>query len=190
MEGRKTFANLLKYIRMTASSNFGNVLSVLVASAFLPFLPMLPMHLLLQNLLYDVSQIGIPFDRVDDEQLTMPQHWQPAELGRFMLVFGPISSLFDITTFVLMTVVFHATTPAQQTLFQSGWFIEGLLTQSRSAHDSHPQLPFVESRSSAFYWAAVAVMLVGIWLPMGRWRAHSNCRHSHSPILAGSQRCC
>ena len=169
VEGRKTFANLLKYIRMTASSNFGNVLSVLVASAFLPFLPMLPMHLLLQNLLYDVSQIGIPFDRVDDEQLTMPQHWQPAELGRFMLVFGPISSLFDITTFVLMTVVFHATTPAQQTLFQSGWFIEGLLTQSLVVHMIRTRkLPFVESRSSGFLLGCtVAVMLVGIWLPMG-----------------------
>ena len=169
MEGRKTFANLLKYIRMTASSNFGNVLSVLVASAFLPFLPMLPMHLLLQNLLYDVSQIGIPFDRVDDEQLTMPQHWQPAELGRFMLVFGPISSLFDIATFVLMTVVFHATTPAQQALFQSGWFVEGLLTQSLVVHMIRTRkLPFLESRSSGLLLGCtVAVMLVGIWLPMG-----------------------
>jgi len=169
MEGRKTFANLLKYIRMTASSNFGNVLSVLAASAFLPFLPMLPMHLLLQNLLYDVSQIGIPFDRVDAEQLSTPQHWQPAELGRFMLVFGPISSLFDIATFVLMTVVFHATTPAQQTLFQSGWFVEGLLTQSLVVHLIRTRkIPFIESRSSGLLFACtVAVMLVGLWLPMG-----------------------
>lgn len=92
----------LKYIKMTASSNFGNVLSVLVASIFLPFLPMLPMHLLVQNLLYDISQIAIPFDNVDEELLKQPQRWQPAEIGRFMVFFGPISSVFDITTFALM----------------------------------------------------------------------------------------
>jgi Mg2+-importing ATPase len=123
LEGRKTFANMLKYIKMTASSNFGNV-SVLVASAFLPFLPMLPMHLLVQNLLYDISQIAIPFDNVDKE------FWKAAalgagDIGRFMVFFGPISSIFDITTFALMWYVFGASTPEQQTLFQSGWFIEG-----------------------------------------------------------------
>ena len=89
IEGRRTFVNMLKYIRMTASSNFGNVLSVLVASAFLPFLPMLPIHLLVQNLLYDLSQTAIPFDNVDDEALQAPQHWAPQELLRFMLIFGP-----------------------------------------------------------------------------------------------------
>jgi Mg2+-importing ATPase len=169
IEGRKTFANLLKYIRMTASSNFGNVLSVLVASAFLPFLPMLPMHLLVQNLLYDISQVGIPFDRVDAEQLAAPQRWQPAELGRFMLVFGPISSLFDLATFALMAGVFGASTAAQQTLFQSGWFVEGLLTQALVVHMIRTRrLPFVQSRSSGFLLACtVAVMLLGAWLPMG-----------------------
>lgn len=90
---------MLKYIKMTASSNFGNVFSVLVASAFLPFLPMLPLHLLIQNLLYDVSQVAIPFDNVDDEQIRKPQRWNPADLGRFMIFFGPISSIFDILTF-------------------------------------------------------------------------------------------
>ena len=93
---------MLKYIKMTASSNFGNVFSVLVASAFLPFLPMLPIHLLVQNLLYDISQIAIPFDDVDEESLQQPQRWQPREIGRFMIFFGPISSVFDILTFALM----------------------------------------------------------------------------------------
>jgi len=102
LEGRRTFANMLKYIKMTASSNFGNVFSVLVASAFIPFLPMLPMHLLVQNLLYDVSQTAIPFDNVDEELLRQPQRWQPGDIGRFMVFFGPISSIFDIITFCMM----------------------------------------------------------------------------------------
>ncbi|MGM7312891.1 HAD-IC family P-type ATPase, partial [Acinetobacter baumannii] len=122
IEGRRTFANMLKNIKMTASSNFGNVFSVLIASAFIPFLPMLPIHLLIQNLLYDVSQIVIPFDNVDEELIAKPQRWQPEEVGRFMVVFGPISSIFDMITFGLMWFVFSANTPEHQTLFQSGWF--------------------------------------------------------------------
>jgi Mg2+-importing ATPase len=106
IEGRRTFANMLKYIKMTASSNFGNVFSVLIASAFIPFLPMLPIHLLIQNLLYDISQIAIPFDHVDEELIAKPQRWQPEEVGRFMVVFGPISSIFDLLTFALMWFVF------------------------------------------------------------------------------------
>src|SRR5574337_677505 len=134
LEGRRTFANMLKYIKMTASSNFGNVLSVLVASAFIPFLPMLPIHLLVQNLLYDISQIAIPFDNVDEELLRQPLRWQPGDIGRFMVFFGPISSVFDITTFAMMWFVFGAQTPGQQTLFQSGWFVVGLLTQTLIVH--------------------------------------------------------
>jgi Mg2+-importing ATPase len=122
VEGRKTFANMLKYLKMTASSNFGNVFSVLVASAFLPFLPMLPMQLLVQNLLYDIAQIAIPFDNVDPELVARPQRWNPADIGRFMLFFGPISSIFDITTYLMMWFVFSANTVQEQTLFQSGWF--------------------------------------------------------------------
>ena len=125
VEGRITFCNMLKYIRMTASSNFGNVLSVLVASAFLPFLPMLPLQLLVQNLLYDIGQTGIPFDRVDPGLVARPLQWHPADIGRFMLFFGPISSLFDIVTFAVMWFVFHASSLAQQGLFQSGWFVVG-----------------------------------------------------------------
>ncbi len=167
IEGRRTFANMLKYIKMTASSNFGNVFSVLVASAFLPFLPMLPLHLLIQNLMYDVSQVAIPFDNVDEEQIQKPQRWEPAELGRFMLFFGPISSIFDILTFCLMWFVFHANTPDQQTLFQSGWFVVGLLSQTLIVHMIRTRrIPFLQSRAA---WPLIVmtglVMVLGIALP-------------------------
>jgi Mg2+-importing ATPase len=169
LEGRRTFANMLKYIKMTASSNFGNVFSVLVASAFIPFLPMLPMHLLVQNLLYDVSQTAIPFDNVDEELLKQPQRWNPADIGRFMAFFGPISSVFDILTYALMWFVFGANTVAQQTLFQSGWFVEGLLTQTLIVHMIRtPKIPFIQSRAAAPLMAmTVAIIAIGIFLPMG-----------------------
>ena len=169
VEGRKTFNNMLKYIRMTASSNFGNVSSVLVASAFLPFLPMLPLQLLVQNLLYDISQIAIPFDNVDEELVKNPLKWNPADIGRFMVFFGPISSVFDITTYALMWWVFKANTEAHQTLFQSGWFVVGLLTQTLIVHMIRtPKLPFIESRASApLMIMTVLIMAAGIYLPMG-----------------------
>jgi len=169
LEGRRTFANMLKYIKMTASSNFGNVFSVLLASAFIPFLPMLPMHLLVQNLLYDISQIAIPFDDVDAEQLRQPQRWQPGDIGRFMVFFGPISSVFDITTYLMMWFVFNANTPQQQTLFQSGWFIVGLLTQTLIVHMIRtPKIPFIQSRAATPLLAmTAAIMATGIFLPMG-----------------------
>ncbi|MCF7545748.1 magnesium-translocating P-type ATPase [Pseudomonas petrae] len=169
LEGRRTFANMLKYIKMTASSNFGNVFSVLVASAFIPFLPMLPMHLLVQNLLYDISQIAIPFDNVDEQLLKNPQRWQPADVGRFMLFFGPISSIFDITTFAVMWYVFGANAPEHQTLFQSGWFVVGLLTQTLIVHMIRtPKIPFLQSRAAMPLMVMTGViMAVGIFLPMG-----------------------
>jgi Mg2+-importing ATPase len=169
VEGRTTFCNMLKYIRMTASSNFGNVLSVLVASAFLPFLPMLPLQLLVQNLLYDIGQTGIPFDNVDAELVAKPLQWHPADIGRFMLFFGPISSLFDIITFGVMWWVFDASTVARQTLFQSGWFVVGLLTQTLVVHMVRtPKIPFVQSRAAAPLMAmTLAIMAVGLWLPLG-----------------------
>ena len=169
VEGRTTFCNMLKYIRMTASSNFGNVLSVLVASAFLPFLPMLPLQLLVQNLLYDIGQTGIPFDNVDAELVSKPLQWNPADIGRFMLFFGPISSLFDIITFGVMWWVFGANSPARQTLFQSGWFVVGLLTQTLVVHMVRtPKLPFVQSRAAApLMVMTLAIMAVGLWLPLG-----------------------
>ena len=167
IEGRRTFANMLKYIKMTASSNFGNVFSVLVASAFLPFLPMLPIHLLIQNLLYDVSQVAIPFDNVDDDQVAKPQRWNPTDLGRFMIFFGPISSLFDILTFCVMWWVFHANVPQAQTLFQSGWFVVGLLSQTLIVHMIRTRrVPFIQSRAAwPLLTMTLMIMVVGIALP-------------------------
>jgi len=169
VEGRRTFANMLKYIKLTASSNFGNVFSVLVASAFLPFLPMLPLHLLVQNLLYDVSQIAIPFDNVDDEFLRKPQSWNPGDLGRFMVFFGPLSSVFDILTYAVMWFVFAANSPEHQTLFQSGWFVEGLLSQTLIVHLIRTRrIPFLQSRAAwPLLIMGAAIAAVGIWLPMG-----------------------
>ncbi len=169
VEGRKTFANMLKYIKMTASSNFGNVFSVLIASAFLPFLPMLPMHLLVQNLLYDISQIAIPFDNVDEELVKAPQRWNPGEIGRFMLFFGPVSSIFDILTFCVMWFVFGANTPEQQTLFQSGWFVEGLMTQTLVVHMIRTKkIPFLQSKPGMpLLLTTCLIMAIGILIPMG-----------------------
>ena len=167
IEGRKTFCNMLKYLKMTASSNFGNVFSVLVASAFLPFLPMLPIHLLLQNLMYDISQTAIPFDNVDEELLKKPQQWDADGLGRFMVFFGPISSLFDIAMFAIMWFVFQANAPEHQTLFQSGWFVEGLLSQTLIVHMIRTRrIPFLQSRAAWPLLAMTAMVVVlGLALP-------------------------
>ncbi|MBS0508307.1 MAG: cation transporting ATPase C-terminal domain-containing protein, partial [Proteobacteria bacterium] len=169
LEGRRTFGNMLKYIKMTASSNFGNVFSVLIAAALLPFLPMLPMHLLVLNLLYDISQIAIPFDNVDEEMLRQPQRWQPGDIGRFMVFFGPLSSVFDMVTFAMMWYVFGAQTPAQQTLFQSGWFVVSLLTQALIVHLIRtPKLPFIQSRAApALLTMTLVIVAIGLFLPMG-----------------------
>ncbi len=169
IEGRTTFCNMLKYIRMTASSNFGNVLSVLVASAFLPFLPMLPLQLLVQNLLYDVSQTGIPFDTVDADLVSKPLKWNPADIGRFMLFFGPLSSLFDLVTFTVMWWVFAANTVARQSLFQTGWFVVGLLTQTLVVHLIRtPRLPFVQSQAAPVLLATTGIIaILCLWIAMG-----------------------
>jgi P-type Mg2+ transporter len=143
------------------------VLSVLLASAFLPFLPMLPIHLLVQNLLYDLSQTAIPFDNVDDEALRSPLHWEPRELLRFMLGFGPVSSLFDVLTFALMWAVFQAQTIATQTLFQSGWFVEGLLSQTLVVHMIRTRgIPFVDSRpGTPLIVTSLVVVAAGLLIP-------------------------
>lgn len=138
LEGRRTFGNILKYLNMTASSNFGNVFSVMGASALLPFLPMQPIQLLTQNLLYDISQITIPFDSVDKEFLRKPQKWAVPNIGRFMLFIGPISSIFDFATYALMWFVFDANTPEEVQLFNSAWFVEGLLSQTYINYPSDP----------------------------------------------------
>ena len=167
VEGRKTFGNIIKYIKMTASSNFGNVFSVLGASAFLPFLPMLPIHLLVQNLFYDVSQLSIPWDNMDADYLEKPRKWDAGSVGRFMLFIGPISSVFDYATFFLMYFFFKANTPAHQALFQSGWFIEGLLSQTLIVHMIRTErVPFFQSTASRpVLLLTGAIMVAGMYVP-------------------------
>jgi P-type Mg2+ transporter len=167
VEGRRTFGNIIKYIKMGASSNFGNMFSVLGASALLPFLPMLPLQLLTQNLLYDLSQTAIPFDSMDAEYLAKPRKWEARDIGRFMLFIGPISSLFDYTTFALMWFIFRANAPEHQSLFQSGWFVEGLLSQTLIVHMIRTaKIPFLQSRAAPpLLLLTVAIMAVGICIP-------------------------
>ena len=167
VEGRRTFANIIKYIKMTASSNFGNVFSVLIASIFLPFLPMLPIQLLVQNLLYDVSQVSIPWDDVDADYLKQPRKWDASGIARFMVFIGPISSVFDVVTFLVMWNVFHANTVAKQSLFQSGWFVVGLLTQTLIVHMIRTQhIPFIQSRAATpVILLTACIMALGIYLP-------------------------
>ncbi|HEV3384194.1 MAG TPA: magnesium-translocating P-type ATPase [Gemmata sp.] len=167
MLGRQTYGNTIKYIKMTASSNFGNVFSVLVASVWLPFLPMLAIHLLIQNLLYDISQIGIPFDRMDEEYLKKPKPWLIGDLARFMVFIGPISSIFDITTFAVMYFIFGANTPEMQSLFQSAWFVEGLLSQTLIIHMIRTaRLPFIQSTAATpLLLLTLCIMAVGVAVP-------------------------
>ncbi|MHB1951088.1 MAG: magnesium-translocating P-type ATPase [Acidiferrobacteraceae bacterium] len=167
IEGRRTFGNILKYIKMGASSNFGNVFSVLGASLLFPFLPMLPLQLLVQNLLYDLSQTAIPFDNVDADFLSRPRKWEIGSVGRFMIVLGPISSIFDYATFAVMYFLFHADSPARQSLFQSGWFVEGLLSQTLVVHMIRTsKVPFVQSRASAsLIFATLLIVTIGLYLP-------------------------
>lgn len=165
--GRLTFGNIMKYIKMTASSNFGNVFSVLVASAFLPFLPMMPIHLLIQNLLYDISQTSIPWDRMDESWLKQPRQWSAAGIGRFMLCIGPISSLFDFTTFLGLWHLFGANTPERAPLFQSGWFVEGLLSQTLIVHMIRTeQIPFLQSCAAPpVMILTFIIMVLGCYIP-------------------------
>lgn len=167
LEGRRTFGNITKYIKMTASSNFGNMFSVLVASAFLPFLPMMPIHLVIQNLLYDFSQTAIPFDRMDAEYLRTPKRWDASDLSRFMLFIGPISSLFDIATYGVLWYVFSCNTPAHQALFQSGWFVEGLISQILIVQMIRTRrIPFIQSNASLPVVLLMGlIMAIGILLP-------------------------
>ena len=162
-EGRRIFANTIKYVLMGTSSNFGNMFSVTVAAAFLPFLPMLPSQILLNNLLYDTSQMTIPTDRVDEEQLVRPSHWDIAFIRRFMIRFGPISSLFDFATFAVMLWGFHAAAP----LFRSGWFVESLATQTLIVFVIRTRrVPFFRSRPSRpLLVSVIAVVVVGAMIP-------------------------
>ena len=162
-EGRRIFANTIKYVLMGTSSNFGNMFSVTVAAAFLPFLPMLPYQILLNNLLYDTSQMTIPTDRVDEEQLARPSHWDIGFIRQFMIRFGPISSVFDFATFAVMLWVFDAAAPE----FRAGWFVESLATQTLIVFVIRTRrVPFVRSRPSRPLLASViTVVTVGALIP-------------------------
>lgn len=166
-EGRRVFGNIIKYIKMTASSNFGNVFSVLVASAFLPFMPMLSIQLLVQNLLYDFSQLSIPWDRMDKEYIERPKKWDAKDIGRFMMFIGPLSSVFDIITFLVMWFVLGANTIENQGLFQTGWFVVGLLSQILIVYMIRTEkVPFIQSRPTIpVILLTTAIMLIGIMIP-------------------------
>ncbi len=173
VSGRETFGNIMKYIKATASSNFGNMFSVLIASTFLPFLPMLPLQLLFLNMIYDISCISIPWDHMDKEYLDEPKSWISANIGKFMLWIGPTSSVFDITTYLLMYFVicpamlggsYHTLSPAQQAtfiaIFHAGWFVESLWTQTMVLHALRtPKVPFLQSRAS---FSMIAITTLGI----------------------------
>jgi P-type Mg2+ transporter len=178
MEGRKVFGNIIKYIKMGASSNFGNMFSVVGGAYFLPFLPMAPSQVLVNNLLYDISQAGIPLDNVDEEYLAKPRKWNLKSIRNFMIVIGPMSSIFDYATYLLMLFVFGCiafgaadTSPEQRThleqLFHTGWFVESLLTQTLIVHIIRTQrIPFLQSRASKpMLFTTLAVMAFGVWLP-------------------------
>ena len=178
IEGRKVFGNIIKYIKMGASSNFGNMFSVLGGAYFLPFLPMAPIQVLVNNLLYDFSQVGIPLDHVDDEYLTKPRRWNIKSIQNFMFFIGPISSIFDYATFFLMLyffgcAAFSATgTPELdkaylEKLFHTGWFVESLLTQTLIVHIIRTyRIPFIQSRASrTMTFTTLLIMAIGIWLP-------------------------
>ena len=171
LEGRRVFGNIVKYIKMAASSNFGNMFSVVGASAFLPFLPMLPIQVLINNLLYDFSQTTIPTDQVDDEWLTKPRQWTIDKILRFILIIGPISSIFDYLTFFMMLYVFNCW--HKPVLFQTGWFVESLFTQTLIIHIIRTnKIPFIQSRASwQLILTSVIIVAVGAWLTISPFAA-------------------
>jgi Mg2+-importing ATPase len=193
--GRVTYGNIIKYIKMAASSNFGNVFSMLVASACLPFQPMLPVQILLQNLFYDFSQVGIPWDRMDEDWLKIPRRWAPGSIFRFMVCIGPISSIFDITTFLGMWYIFHANNPGGDlkgdALFQSAWFVEGLITQTLIVHMIRTEkIPFIQSRASTpVVLLTLVVIAAGCYLPFSPMAGAIHMvglPHGYWPLLAAT----
>jgi Mg2+-importing ATPase len=163
IEGRKTFGNIVKYLKMGSSSNFGNMFSMTGGSLFLPFLPMLPIQILLNNFLYDVSQVAIPTDQVDKEYVLKPRPWNVKYIRNFMVIIGPISSIYDFLTYGVMLFIFHA----QAELFHTGWFIESLCTQTLVIHIIRTgKIPFIESRPSRFLLLmSVIIVSTGIAIP-------------------------
>jgi len=162
-EGRKTFGNIVKYIKMGSSSNFGNMFSMTGASLFLPFLPMLPIQILLNNFLYDLSQVAIPSDEVDKEYVLKSRPWNVRYIKRFMIFFGPISSIFDFVTFGVLLFIFHASRP----LFNTGWFLESLCTQTLVIHIIRTdKIPFIESKPSQFLiFTSIYIVTIGLIIP-------------------------
>jgi P-type Mg2+ transporter len=167
IEGRKVFGNIIKYIKMSASSNFGNMFSVLGASAFLPFLPMAPVQILFNNLLYDFSQTSVATDHVDDEYISQPRKWEIANIARYIFSIGPISSIFDYVTFALMWFIFDCTTPERAGLFQTAWFVESLLSQTLIVHVIRTgRIPFLQSKPSLpLMITTFSICLLGAYLP-------------------------
>jgi Mg2+-importing ATPase len=164
LEGRRVFGNIIKYVKMAASSNFGNMFSVVGASVFLPFLPMLPIQVLVNNLLYDFSQTTIPTDEVDADWLSKPRKWEIVGIERFILIVGPISSIFDYLTFFIMLHVFNSWQNPE--LFHSGWFVESIFTQTLIIHIIRTnKIPFIESRASwPLIFTSLIIISVAAWL--------------------------
>ncbi|MBL0059470.1 MAG: HAD-IC family P-type ATPase [Elusimicrobia bacterium] len=162
-EGRRTFANIVKYVRMGASSNFGNMISMTGASLVLPFLPMLPIQILLNNFLYDISQVALPTDTVDPEALERPRPWDISSIRRFMFLFGPLSSLFDFATFGVLWLLFGR----QPLFFQTGWFLESFLSQSLVVYVIRTRKrPWAGARPSLPLLASTVLLgTVVLWLP-------------------------
>lgn len=189
IEGRKVFGNIVKYIKMGASSNFGSMFSVLGASLLVPFLPMLPIQVLTNNLLYDFSQTAIPTDNVDEEYLAAPRRWEIGNLFKFMIFIGPISSIFDYSTFFVMLYVFDAWSNAA--LFQTGWFVESLLSQTLIIHIIRTaKIPCLKSRASAALIAtSLIISALGAALPyttIGEALKFTALPPLYWPILAGT----
>ncbi len=196
IEGRKVFANIIKYVRMGASSNFGNMFSVLGASIFVPFLPMLPVQILANNLLYDIGQTAVPTDAVDPERITAPRQWDIKELTRFVLFIGPCSSIFDYSTFFVMLYVFKCwnastseTLAHSASLFQTGWFVESLLTQTLIIHIIRTnKIPFLQSNASPFVLVmSLITSAIGIaipFTPVGTYLGFTRLPALYWPLLA------
>ncbi len=167
IEGRKVFVNIIKYIRMGASSNFGNMFSVLGASAFLPYIPMAPIQVLTNNLLYDFSQVPVPTDAVDEEQVVRPRPWNIKDIKRFILFIGPIRSIFGYTTFFVMLYLFKCWNPSRAAVFQTGWFVKSLMTQTLIIHVIRTnKIPFIQSRASWLLTATtLSILALGACLP-------------------------
>ena len=167
LEGRKIFANINKYFKMAISSNIGNMISIIFASIFIPFLPMLPIHILVQNLLYDVSQLCIPFDNVDQEYLKKPKRWETTSIYKFIGYFAPVSTLFDLITFGVLWYILGANSVANQSLFHTGWFILGLLSQTIIVHVIRTnKVPFYKSKPSpVLVLGTMLISLIGLIIP-------------------------